>query len=176
MPEIAPRLEPYLIEMALPSADLVASGGEQLGSVDHQLASGFSTAGDSWQKLKRQREAFDQLYRDLEENAATASAIRAIAARLEKHEKRLAAEYVPALQQIAGRLPHYQQRKKRDRRAQSMVRLGEEIIEIGISFLELLQNTRLRLLRLALLHDGEPPGPTFSDPTAAKDYLATPAE
>jgi hypothetical protein len=172
MSDLASRLEAYLVPLTLPSADLVPGSSDGLGPYHDQLASGFAEAGACWLELKRQRDVFDQLYHELEDHAAAADAIRALAAELEEHEHRVAAGYVPGLQQIAGRLPYYHRRKKRDRSAQSMARLGEEIIEIGTTWLELLQNTRLRLLRLASVRDGEPSGPTFSDSAAAKLYLA----
>jgi hypothetical protein len=87
--------------------------------------------------------------------------IRSLGEELEEYERRIAEEYLPGLTQIAARLPHYHQRKRRDRRAQPMARLGKEIIEIGVTWLELLPDTRLRLLRLAAAHDGEPSSPIF---------------
>jgi hypothetical protein len=165
-----PDLNHYLVQSNLPDASLVPAGA-QLGPVHELLAAGFAEAGRRWADLKQQRDAFDQLYRETEEGAAAPEVIRVLAEEIEEHERRLAAENLPGLQQIAGRLPHYYRRKKRDRNAQSMARLGEEIIAIGTAWLELVQNTRLRLLRLASIRDGEPPSPTFADADAAIEDL-----
>jgi hypothetical protein len=161
-------LNRYLVPLNLLDASLVPAEADH---VHELLATGFAEAGHRWADLKQQRDAFDQLYREIEEGTATPEAIRVLADEIEKHEHRLAAENLPDLQQIAGRLPHYYRRKKRDRNAQSMARLGEEIIAIGTAWLELVQNTRLRFLSLASIRDGEPPSPTFADADAAMEHL-----
>jgi hypothetical protein len=163
-------LDHYLVPANLPGAALVPDRGK-LGPYHELLAAGFAEAGRCWADLKLQRDAFDRLYRELEETAASADVVRTVAAQIDEHEQRIAAEYTPGLQQVAARLPHYHQRKRRDRSAQSMARLGEEILEIGTAWLDLFQNTRLRLLRLASVRDGQPASPIFSDPDAAMEHL-----
>jgi hypothetical protein len=124
-----PDLNHYLVQSNLPDASLVPAGA-RLGPVHDLHAAGFAEAGRRWADLKQQGDAFDQLYRETEEGAAAPEVIRVLAEEIEKHERRPAAENLPDLQQIADRLPHDYRRKKRDRNAQSMARLGEEIIAI----------------------------------------------
>jgi hypothetical protein len=119
-------------------------------------------------QVREQERLFEELLRDVE--AASAEELRSLADEIEVVERSQAAVYVPALQDISDRLPAHRRRRS-DRDARSMARIGEEIIDIGRAWLELFQNTRLRFLRLASIRDGEPPSPTFADADAAMEHL-----
>jgi hypothetical protein len=62
-------------------------------------------------------------------------------------------------------------RRRRDRYARSMVRLGEEILDIWDAWLELYQNLEIRLRKLASDRALTPPSKTFSDSAEAVRHL-----
>jgi hypothetical protein len=77
------------------------------------------------------------------------------------------------LQKVIIGVQYYRRlyRRHHDRYVGSMVRLGEEILDVCAAWWELYENFEIRLRKLASDRDPTPPSGTFSDGAEAVEYL-----
>ncbi len=126
--------------------------------------------------LKRQNDRFDELYREAEKAGTTPEQLEAIANIVLDKERRAAAG-------MRSRLEPLEQNVIRKRPitefTRSLKRTDEEMLEIVHTWLELYQNVRIRLLKLASdrrAAAGETGSPISSDAGEIEAYLRRIAE
>jgi hypothetical protein len=119
------------------------------------------------QALVEQQRLIDELYRRVETQLP--AEIAALADWLHEHEGRSRG---PSVERMANIVEHVRlYRTSRAPNARSVVRLGEEIIDVTADWLDLYQNLEIRLRKLASDRAAAPPGDTFSDGAEAVRYL-----
>ena len=155
----APSIEDYLLEA--PAIDL----GIALAEASAKFAAERS-------RIVKQGERFDELYR-LAEAESTPDQLLAIASHLNDYERKLATILVPVIRSaektIAKRLP-----KGAPPAQESFYRLSEEAAHIAATWLDLYQNTQIKLYLLAsekLKAQGERGSAVFSRAEDALKYL-----
>jgi hypothetical protein len=123
-------------------------------------------------RLRRETRVQEQLFETLlrEKSSASTEELEELADALQTEEHRQASLHLVGLKGISERLKVYRERSD-DSRARSMVRIAEEIFDIFGSWLELFQNTRLRILQLASARDPHPLSPVFTNGNEAVAYL-----
>jgi septum formation topological specificity factor MinE len=131
------------------------------------LADAFTEIASYRQAMVKQQRLIDELYRRVETQLP--AEIEALADWLHEHEERSRGPSVERLAIIVEHVRLY--RKSRARNARSVVRLGEEIIDVIVDWLDLYQNLEIRLRKLASDRAGALPSDTFSDGTEAVRYL-----
>ena len=165
---VAPPLGHYLV--APPALLPAMRFGEAPHDVTHGfLTEAFSAVSHYRAELGRQEGLFEDFYRLVEASGGSASEIEALADDVHESEARALLSGEAGLQKITEGLRSW--RKRRDRIAGSMVRLGEEIIDICAAWLELYQNLEIRLRKLASDRDPSPPSKIFSDGAEAVRHL-----
>lgn len=131
------------------------------------LAKTFAEIAAYRQALVEQQRRVDEICRRVETKPP--AEIEALADWLHEHEERDRKASVEKLVEIVEYVRLF--RKSRARNARSVVRLGEELIDITADWLDLFQNLEIRLRKLASDRAGAPPSETFSDGADAVLYL-----
>jgi hypothetical protein len=144
--------------------------GEEPHDVTHGfLTEAFSVVSRYRAELGRQEGLFEDFYRQIEAGGGSFAEIEALADEVHDAEERSRAGGVADLRKVTIGVEYY--RRRRDRHARSMVRLGEEMADICASWLELYQNLEIRLRKLASDRDPAPPSKIFSDGAEAVRHL-----
>jgi hypothetical protein len=121
------------------------------------------------EKLIRQEALFEDVYRLIEATDATPAQIEGAADEVHEYKERALRAGNASFQRIIRGVQSYQ--KRRDHIARSMVRLGEEMLDICAAWLELYQNLEIRLRKLASDRDAAPKSKPFSDSAEAVAHL-----
>jgi hypothetical protein len=121
--------------------------------------------------LREQSNRFDELFQEAERTEAAADELEAAAEVLFNNEHRVAVALRPEIEKLERNLA----RKHRPTDfARSLRRSAEEALDIGLTWLQLYQNLRIRLLKLASdrrAAAGEPGSPAYSNAEEMEDYL-----
>jgi hypothetical protein len=123
-------------------------------------------------KLKTQREQFDALYREAERLGIASNELEDVAGAVYAEEDKLAKVLVPQIAWLRGTLTAL--RKPPETAERRLLTQGMEgWLDLVATWLELYQNLRIRLLKLASdrLSEIELGSPVFDDPEAATEYL-----
>jgi hypothetical protein len=127
-------------------------------------------------ELKDQHEQFEKLYREASSADATIEELEEVASTLLIMEKRAADAIQPQILRLKMNLSR---KLPRTDFARAMRRSGEEALDIALTWLELYQNLRIRLLKLASdrrASTGEKGSPVLSNAGAMESYLRRIAE
>lgn len=148
---------------------------EDRGEITHRfLAAAFAETASYRAALSQQQGLFEDFYRKIEAGSETpVEEIEAVADAVHEAAERSYSELAVDLKEITASVGLY--RRRRDRNAQSMARLGEEIIDICAAWYEVYQNLEIRLRKLASDRDPTAPSRVFSDSTEAVRYLRSAA-
>jgi len=122
--------------------------------------------------LKAQRDSFDKLYNEAERLEIAPDALEAHSNTVYCFEKEAAASLVPQMELCRRLLSDVRNRSGKNL-SKSSRQAAEELLDIGSSFLELYQNLRIRLFKLASDRRSltEPGSPVFDDAESAAEYL-----
>jgi hypothetical protein len=120
--------------------------------------------------LTEQSERFEALFDEAAKLTGGPDELEALAEAVLQKEREAAAKVMPGVEHLRHNLS---QLKSDAPTAHSWRRWSEEAIEIAVSRLELYQNLRIRLLKLASDRQSvnEPGSPVFSDAASATEYL-----
>jgi hypothetical protein len=137
------------------------------------LAEGFAGTARYRVELSRQEGLFEDFYRQIEAGGGSLLEIEAVADEVHEAEERARAGSAADLQRVTLGVQYYRRlyRRRHDRYAGSMIRLGEEILDVCGAWLELYQNLEIRLRKFASDRDPTAPSKTFSDGAEAVRYL-----
>jgi hypothetical protein len=137
------------------------------------LAEAFATTARYRTDLSRQQGLFEDFYRQTETGVEATAEIEALADAVHEAEERSRAGVEADLRKVAESVEFYRRRNRsrHDRKLGSMVRLGEEIIDVCGAWLELYQNLEIRLRKLASDRNPEPASRVFLDGTEAIQHL-----
>ncbi len=170
-------LDPLTVsEYLLPPPDAFANGvlNEEYGPQSDpfgRLAVVAASIAKGGAILKAQNDRFDELYGKAEQTNAPPEELEQAAAIIFDNERKAASALVPQIKQIEQKLA----RKHRPTDfARSARRSAEEALDIGRTWLELYQNLRIRLLKLASdrrVAAGETGSPILSDADEMERYL-----
>jgi hypothetical protein len=122
--------------------------------------------------LAEQGKRFDALYRETAETLNRPDEVEQLAEAVLANERRVARNFLPRVEELRRRLS--EPRAKVDTpEMRAWRRSAEEMIEMSVTWLELYQQVRIRLLKLASdrRSETEPPSPVFSDSASAIEYL-----
>ena len=148
------------------------SRGDPLGRLAVLAA---STAKDR-AALKNQSDRFEELYREAERTEALPEELEEAAKIIHDNERKIAAVLVPQIEKLEKNLAR---KHPPTDFARSVRRSAEEALDIGQTWLELFQNLRIRLLKLASdrrVAAGETGSPVFSSADEMERYLRGIAE
>jgi hypothetical protein len=121
--------------------------------------------------LKKQSDQFEELYREAERTNAPPEELEEAAGIILDNERKIAAALVTQIQQLERNVAR---KHPPTDFARSARRSAEEALDIGQTWLELYQNLRIRLLKLASdrrVAAGETGGPILSDADEMERYL-----
>lgn len=121
--------------------------------------------------LKSQSDRFDELYHQARQEEVTPEELEESAQIIYENELKTADVLMPQIEQLQRNLARKHPPSDFARAAR---RAAEEALDIGQTWLELYQNVRIRLLKLASdrrLAAGEPGSPILSDATEMERYL-----
>jgi len=121
--------------------------------------------------LNKQSDQFEGLYREAERTKAPPEELEEAAQIIFDNERKIAAALVPQIEQIERKLAR---KHPPTGFARSVRRSAEEALDIGQTWLELYQNLRIRLLKLASdrrIAGGETGSPIVSDAEEMERYL-----
>jgi seryl-tRNA synthetase len=107
--------------------------------------------------LKSQQEKLVRASRQARRSTVSASSLYGEAEKVAEVEARVAGELRPLLDQLAGIAAQMAEAGSDDKINRAIRRYAEETIDIGVSWLELIQNHRLELLRWASEKGGDRP-------------------
>ncbi len=136
-----------------------------------RLAAGAALVAKSRAALKKQSDRFEKFYREAERARATPDKLEEAAQQILDNERQLAAVLVPQIEELERKLAR--KRLPTDF-YRSLRRSTEESLDIGKTWLELYQNLRIRLLKLASdrrLAAGETGSSILSDSGEMERYL-----
>jgi hypothetical protein len=122
--------------------------------------------------LSEQNERFNALYREAAEIVNAPDELEQLADAVFDNERRIAAKFLPKIEQLKRNLAT-PGASADTRSMRSWRRSAEEMLEISINWLELYQNLRIRLLKLASdrRQVSDPGSPVFSNAEDADEYL-----
>lgn len=136
-----------------------------------RLAAGAALIAKSRAALKKQSDRFEKFYREAERAGTAPDKLEEAARQILDNERKLAAVLVPQIEELEQTLA----RKRRSTDFyRSLRRSTEESLDIGKTWLELHQNLRIRLLKLASdrrLAAGETGSPILSASGEMERYL-----
>ena len=121
--------------------------------------------------LKKQSDQFEELYREAERSKAPPEELEEAARIIFDNERKVAAALVPQIKQIERKLAR---KHPPTDFARSVRRSAEEALDIAQTWLELYQNLRIRLLKLASdrrVAAGAAGSPILSDADEMEQYL-----
>lgn len=121
--------------------------------------------------LKDQNDRFDELYREAERTEATPEEVEDAARVVFENERKVAAALLPQIEQLQRNLSR---RHLSTDFARAARRAAEEALDIGQTWLDLYQNLRIGLLKLASdrrMAAGETGSPILSDADEMEAYL-----
>jgi hypothetical protein len=123
-------------------------------------------------KLKTQREQFDALYREAERLRIAFDELGDIANAVYAEERKFAEVLIPQIAWLTRTLATLRKQPGTNER-RSLTQGMEGWLDIVATWLELYQNLRIRLLKLASdrLSETEPSSPVFDASEAATEYL-----
>jgi hypothetical protein len=150
---------------SLPALDKVPDAPGQYAV----LAAAFTTTAEYRQAIRRQHELFEEFFQELEQSKASSEDIYQIATEVERREKRDWEELGEHAAKVNEKIRSYR-RNRSNHIARSVVRLGEEVLDIAVTWVDLYQNFRIRLLDLASKRMGGE-SQVFSRADDADDYL-----
>jgi hypothetical protein len=136
-----------------------------------RLAVLADTGAKARAKLKEQSDRFDELYREADRTAATPEELVAAAEIILANERKAAEVLAPQIEKLQQ---HLTRKHPSTDFARSVRRLAEDALEVGQTWLELYQNLRMRLLKLASdrrAAAGESGSPILSDAAEMERYL-----
>jgi hypothetical protein len=136
-----------------------------------RLASLAASAARGRAALKEQSDQFEELFREAERNEATPEELEGAANIILENERKAAATLVPQIEKLERNLAR---RHPPTDYARSVRRAVQEALDIGRTWLELYQNLRIRLLKLASdcrAAAGETGSPILSDANEMERYL-----
>jgi len=143
------------------------STGERLGRLADRAAAGATVRA----ALKEQHDRFEELYRQAEQPGTTPEELEATASIILDMEGQAAAALRPQIEQLEQTL--LRKRPATDF-VRSLRRATEEALDIARTWLELYQNLRILLLKLASdrrVAAGETGSPVLSDASEMDRYL-----
>ena len=129
----------------VPSIGLLADELESQVDPLGRLAEAAALVAKSRAALKKQSERFEKFYRQVA-RTATPEQLEETALLILDHERKLAAELAPKIEQLEQKLSR---KRLPTNFARSLRRGTEEWLDIAQTWLELYQNLRIRLLKLA---------------------------
>lgn len=153
-------------------SDNQRSRSTQLG----RLATLAAAAARGRADLKDQSDRFDELYREVERTEMTPEELEEGARIVFENEQTFAAVLIPQIEEIQQKLTR---KYLPTNFARSLRRSAEEALEIGQTWLELYQNLRIRLLKLASdrrMAAGRAGSPILSNADDMEAYLRRVAE
>jgi hypothetical protein len=136
-----------------------------------RLAVFAASVAKSRAALKKQSDQFEELYREAERTNAPPEVLEEAAGIILDNERKIATALVPQIEQIERKLARKHQPTGF---ARSVRRSAEEALDIAQTWLELYQNLRIRLLKLASnrrVAAGETGSPIVSDADEMERYL-----
>ncbi len=147
--------------------DEIRSRADPLG----RLAAFAASVAKGRAALKEQSDRFEELYREAERTEAAPEELEEAARIILDNERKVAAALVPQIENLEQNMAR---KHPRTDFARSVRRSAEEALDIGQTWLELYQNLRIRLLKLAsdrLVATGEMGSPVLSDASEMERYL-----
>ena len=147
--------------------DEIRSRADPLGRLA-VLAASVAKGRDA---LKKQSDRFEELYREADRTEAPSEELEEAARIILANEHKVAAAIVPQIEKLEQTLARKHPRTDFSRSGR---RLAEEGLDIGHTWLELYQNLRIRLLKLASdrrVAAGETASPVLSDADEMVRYL-----
>lgn len=162
----------YLVPPPQLTIDNSFGRGIEQDSTPRKLAAIVERVARGRAALAEQSERFDALYRQAAETLNGPDDVEQLAEAVLANERRVAAIFLPKVEGLRRRLSEPKARADTSE-MRTWRRSAEEMIEMSINWLELYQNLRIRLQKLASdrLAQTEPGSPFFADAHSAMEYL-----